>query len=71
MSETVRVEVAESIATITLNRPDQRNALDLAMCIALLDAVRRVGADTAVRVVLVRAAGPAFCAGADLRNARR
>lgn len=68
MSETVRVEVAESIATITLNRPDQRNALDLAMCIALLDAVKRVGADTAVRVVLVRAAGPAFCAGADLKE---
>lgn len=68
MSETVRVEVAESIATITLNRPDQRNALNLAMCVALLDAVRSVGADAGVRVVLVRAAGPAFCAGADLKE---
>ena len=48
MSETVRVEVAESIATITLNRPDQRNALNLAMCVALLDAVRRVGPDANV-----------------------
>jgi enoyl-CoA hydratase len=68
MTETVRVEAADGIATITLNRPDQRNALNLAMCVELLDAGRRLGADESVRVVLVRAAGPAFCAGADLKE---
>jgi enoyl-CoA hydratase len=68
MSETVRVETADGIATITLDRPEQRNALNLAMCVELLEAVRKVGTDSAVRVVLVRAAGPAFCAGADLKE---
>jgi enoyl-CoA hydratase len=68
MSETVRVETADGIATITLDRPEQRNAMNLAMCIALLDAARRLGADDEVRVILVRAAGPAFCAGADLKE---
>jgi len=68
MTETVRVEAADGIATITLNRPDQRNALNLAMCDALLDAVRRAGADHGVRVVVMRAAGPAFSAGADLKE---
>jgi enoyl-CoA hydratase len=54
------------VATITLNRPESRNALNLAMCEALIAAVQ--GMDDAVRLVLVRANGPVFCAGADLKE---
>lgn len=54
------------IATITLNRPDRLNALDTALCDALVDALRSVVADPAVRVAIVTGAGRAFCAGADL-----
>ena len=56
------------VATITLDRPEARNAVNLALCDGLLDAARRASADESVRVVLVRANGPAFCAGADLKE---
>ena len=63
---TVLVDVLDGVATITLNRPESRNALNLAMCEALLAAAQ--GMDDAVRLVLVRASGPVFCAGADLKE---
>lgn len=63
---TILVEVRDGVATITLNRPASRNALNLAMCEALLAAAQ--GMDDAVRLVLVRAGGPVFCAGADLKE---
>jgi enoyl-CoA hydratase len=56
------------VATITLDRPEARNAVNLALCDGLIDAARRASADESVRVVLVRANGPAFCAGADLKE---
>ena len=58
----------DGIATITLNRAEARNAVNLALCDALIDAAGRAAADAGVRVVLVRADGPAFCAGADLKE---
>jgi enoyl-CoA hydratase len=58
----------DGVATITLDRPEARNAVNLALCDALIDAARRAGADAGVRVALVRANGPAFCAGADLKE---
>ena len=58
----------DGIATITLNRAEARNAVNLALCDALIDAAGRAAADAGVRVVLVRANGPAFCAGADLKE---
>jgi len=58
--------VRESVATLTLNRPERRNALNLAMCEDLKKAAQ--GIDPSVRLVFVRAAGPAFCAGADLKE---
>ncbi|HEY7665946.1 MAG TPA: enoyl-CoA hydratase/isomerase family protein [Xanthobacteraceae bacterium] len=64
---TVRYELADGIATITLNRPDSRNALNRAMCEDLLAAAAAATADDA-GVVLVRGAGPVFCAGADLKE---
>ena len=65
---TVLVEVSDGVATITLNRPESRNALNLAMCEALVAAAQ--GLDASVRLVFVRANGPAFCAGADLKERR-
>ena len=62
----VRTATAAGVARITLARADKRNALDQLMVQALLDAVRAAGADASVRVVLIDADGPDFCAGADL-----
>ena len=59
---------SNGVATITLDRPEARNAVNLAMCDGLIDAAKRASADDGVRVVLVRANGPAFCAGADLKE---
>ena len=59
---------SNGVASITLDRPEARNAVNLAMCDGLIDAAKRASADDSVRVVLVRANGPAFCAGADLKE---
>ncbi len=56
------------VATLTLNRPARRNALSLAMLEALDDALSQVDADRSVRAVVLAGAGPAFCAGHDLRE---
>ena len=60
--------VADGIATITLNRPESRTALNLAMCDGLIDACRSACSNESAKVLLVRANGPAFCAGADLKE---
>jgi len=62
------VEVADRVATLTLNRPDVRNALNRALGDALWEAVAAAGADTAVDVVVLTGAYPAFCAGVDLKE---
>jgi enoyl-CoA hydratase len=59
---------AGAVATITLNRPESRNALNLEMCEGIERAARAAAADPDVRLVFVRAAGVAFCAGADLKE---
>ncbi len=59
-------EVADHIATITLDRPDQLNAFTGTMMREVIDAFDRVDADDDVRVVIVTGAGRGFCAGADL-----
>jgi enoyl-CoA hydratase len=64
---TVEYRVAEGVATIALNRPEVRNALNLEMCEALLAATRRA-VDEDARVVFVRGNGPVFCGGADLKE---
>ena len=60
--------VADGVATITLNRPEARNALNRAMCEDLVAACSAAADDDNVRLVLVRGAGPVFCAGADLKE---
>lgn len=62
---TVTLEVAGPLATITLDRPDKLNAVDAALAHDLVAAVDAVAAVPEVRVVLVRGAGRAFCAGID------
>ncbi len=61
---------ADGVAWLTLNRPAARNALSSALMAALDDALAAAAADASVRVVVVAGAGPAFCAGHDLREVR-
>ncbi|CAM5586547.1 enoyl-CoA hydratase OS=Streptomyces tendae OX=1932 GN=GUR47_15150 PE=3 SV=1 [Streptomyces tendae] len=69
MADTVLYEVSDGLATITLNRPEAMNALNIETKVALRDAVRSAAADDAVRAVLLTAAGErAFCVGQDLKE---
>jgi len=58
------------IATLTLNRPEARNALSVAMMSAVEDALQAIAGDRDVKVVVLAASGPGFCAGHDLRELR-
>ncbi|CAM8672451.1 crotonase/enoyl-CoA hydratase family protein [Sphingobium sp.] len=66
MFETIRYDVADGVATITLNRPDRLNAFNATMAQELIAAFDRSDADDMVRVVIVTGEGRGFCAGADL-----
>src|SRR5712691_2640761 len=68
MADEVLSSVADGIATVTLNRPDKRNAMNAAMLTGLRAAFDELEDRRDVRVVVVRGAGPAFCAGMDLRE---
>lgn len=59
-----------TVATLTLNRPNQRNALSNDLMAALIEALETVSADRSVHVVVLAAAGPVFCSGHDLREIR-
>jgi enoyl-CoA hydratase/carnithine racemase len=64
--ETILYDVADGIATITLNRPDRLNAFTTQMMLDMIAAFDHADADDDVRVVIVTGAGRGFCAGADL-----
>lgn len=68
MSDTVLISASQGVATVTLNRPGALNSLTVELKEALLDAVRQVAADPAVRAVVLTGAGRGFCAGQDLRE---
>jgi 2-(1,2-epoxy-1,2-dihydrophenyl)acetyl-CoA isomerase len=68
VSEPVLYDVADSVATITLNRPDAMNSLDVATKVALLEAVTRAADDGAVRCLVLTGTGRAFCVGQDLKE---
>ncbi len=68
LTEPVLVDVADGVATLTLNRPDAMNSLDVRLKLALLDAVRAVAEDEAVRCVVLTGKGRAFCVGQDLKE---
>ncbi len=66
--ETIRYEDTEAIATITLNRPDAYNALNLALGRELFHATLEADEDRAVRCIVITGAGKAFCAGGDVKD---
>lgn len=66
--ETIEFDVADAIATITLNRPENANALNLKMAEELFDVAIRCAADDAVRAVILTACGKLFCGGGDLNE---
>ena len=71
MSDLILYDVSENIATITLNRPERRNAQNPDMLDALNDAWERAAAAEEVRVILLRAEGPHFSAGHDVSGEGR
>jgi len=66
--EQIRYDVADGIATITLQRPDKLNAFTGTMMSEIIDAFDQIDADDDVRSVIVTGSGRAFCAGADLSS---
>ena len=68
MSDVVLYEVSERIATITLNRPEARNALSSEVLRLLPDRLREADASDDVDVVILTGSDPAFCAGLDLKE---
>jgi enoyl-CoA hydratase/carnithine racemase len=69
--ETILIETTREgrVLRIALNRPDKRNALNLALCEQLRDALDRAGDDPSVGAIVLTGNGPVFCAGMDLRDA--
>ncbi|MGW6280647.1 enoyl-CoA hydratase/isomerase family protein [Kribbella sp. NPDC055071] len=68
MSDSVVYTVAEGVGTITLNRPDAMNALDIATKVLLRDTIQAAAEDSAVRAVVLTGTGRAFCVGQDLKE---
>lgn len=68
MSETLVIDIQQSVARVTLNRPDARNAMSDQMVQELLDFFTSIQTDRSLRVVVISAAGSTFCAGGDLKD---
>jgi 2-(1,2-epoxy-1,2-dihydrophenyl)acetyl-CoA isomerase len=62
------MEVSSGVATITLNRPERRNAINAQMARDLISAVEMFHADPAARCAVVTGAGPSFCSGGDVKD---
>ncbi len=69
-TELVHLEVARGLATITLDSPDNRNALSRRLMLDLHGHLHAALADRSVRVIVVTGTGPVFCSGADLKEQR-
>src|SRR4051812_20362508 len=68
--QTILVSRDARIATLTLNRPDARNAIDMVMRRELMKALDELEADASVRVIVLTGAGGHFCAGGDMKSLR-
>lgn len=66
----VRLEISGAIGKVILDRPEQRNALDLDARLELAEAFRTLDGDPAIRVAVLTGAGTAFCAGTDLSGSQ-
>ena len=64
----IRYEVRDRVATVTIDRPEKRNAMTFAILAEFHQALRRAGADDAAGAVVITGAGGAFCAGTDLAD---
>ena len=62
----IDLQVADTVATLTLNRPDKRNAMSDDMRTEFCDALERVAADKAIKALVLTGAGKGFCAGGDI-----
>ena len=71
MTEHVKREISDGLMTLTLQRPEKKNALSGAMYDALSDAVRQADVDASVRVVLFQGDGDSFTAGNDMADFAR
>jgi enoyl-CoA hydratase/carnithine racemase len=69
-TQVLKCRTENGIAILSLNRPGQRNALNMELMTAMISALDDIGRDPEIRVVIIRAEGPAFCAGHDLREMR-
>jgi enoyl-CoA hydratase/carnithine racemase len=65
----IEIRQENRILRVTLNRPEKRNALNVALCTALVEAIERADQDPTVSVILLSGNGKAFCAGMDLSEA--
>ena len=68
MNDTVLQQLDSGLLTITMNRPDRRNALNPEMTRGLVEAARRAAEDHEVRAVLLKGAGGTFCVGGDVKS---
>jgi len=66
--KTLLFDVQENVAHITLNRPESANAINLALAKDLMNAVMNCDEDPLIRAVLIKGAGPIFCAGGDVKR---
>jgi len=71
MLSTLKLEVTQSVATVTLNRPEARNAMSAKLMREMIACAGRVGALREVDAIIVRGSGVCFSAGADLKDASR
>jgi methylglutaconyl-CoA hydratase len=69
MSKLLLITRDGAVTTVTLNRPEKRNALNVALLEALCEAVARAESDTLQRILVLRGAGPVFSSGLDLHEA--
>src|SRR5271170_2517259 len=68
MTDMVLQKLDAGLRTITMNRPDRRNALNADMTLGLVEAARRAAEDHEVRAVLLKGAGGTFCVGGDVKS---
>ncbi len=68
MSEHIELSVEDGIATLTIDRPDKKNAMTFAMLGAFTDAVNSIAEDPAIRVLVITGVSGSFCAGTDLAD---
>ncbi|MGC2677827.1 MAG: enoyl-CoA hydratase-related protein [Mycobacterium sp.] len=66
--QTIEYSVTDAVATVCLNRPDVRNAIDMRMVEEILDVARRIAEDDSIRAVLICGTGPALTVGGDIEH---